>query len=75
MGSFPSVVNYPEELSEEDYSKISSRKYIKHMYKEEPRYCGGCHYYIYYRRSQDDFEAQYKNANLVETQRRNIGLM
>lgn len=75
MGAFPSVVNYPEDLSEDDYIKISSQKYIKHMYIEESKFAGGRYYNTYTRRSQDDFEAQWKKADREKTQRRNIGLV
>ena len=75
LAKYPSVVNYPEYLSEYDYIKVSSRKYVKYMYIEESKFCGGCYYSTYNRRSQHDFETECKNADLEETRRRNIGLV
>jgi hypothetical protein len=75
LAKYPSVDKYPEYLTEYEYIKVSSGKYIKHMYIEEPRFAGGCYYSTYTRRSQYDFETQCKNADLEETQRKNIGLM
>jgi len=60
------VNNYPEELSENAFAKISSIPYMVQMYRAD-HYCTyvGTKYYMYRRRSQSDFEDECKKDNLI----------